>query len=82
MQNRIVRLSKPIYEILPYAYVLSGLLAVTGSYFLAHSVWSDVVMVLGVMCVVGGVVILLKRRDARAKRAEYKGGPLDEHKLN
>lgn len=81
MQNRAVRLAKPVYETLPYAYLASGLLAVVGSYFLERSLWADVVMVLGVLCIVGGVVVLLKRRDARARRAEYKGGPLDEHKL-
>ncbi len=77
MQNRPVRLSKPVYETLPYAYMLSGLLAVAGSYYLERSWWADVVMVLGVLCLIGGVVVLLKRRDARARRSEYKGGSLD-----
>jgi len=82
MENRTVRLSKPLYELLPYAYIGSGLAALVGSYFLQASVWADVVMALGILCVVGGVVVLLKRRDARASRTEYKGGALDEHKLN
>lgn len=77
MQNRAVRLAKPVYETLPYAYMVSGLLAVVGSYHLERSWWADVVMVLGVLCLIGGVVVLLKRRDARARRSEYKGGPLD-----
>jgi hypothetical protein len=81
VQNRAVRLSKPIYETLPYAYLASGLLAVVGSYFLERTLWADIVMVLGVLCLVGGVVVLLKRRDARANRAEYKGGRIDEQNL-
>ena len=82
MENRTVRLSKPLYELLPYGYMLAGLLALAGSWYLQTTFWADVVMVLGILCVVGGVVVLLKRRDARSNRAEYKGGALDEHKLN
>jgi hypothetical protein len=82
MQNRTVRLSKPIYELLPYVYIVSGLLAVAGSYFLASGIWAEIVLVLGLLCVVGGAVIVLRRRDARARRTEYTGGSLDERKLN
>lgn len=82
MENPTVRLSRPVYELLPYAYIVSGLLAVAGSYFLASGIWAEIVLVLGLLCVVGGSVILLKRRDARARRTEYKGGALDERKLN
>ncbi len=79
--TRTVRLSKPVYELLPYAYVLAGLLAMIGAYFLDKTLWADVVLILGVLCLIGGVVVLLKRRDARANRAEYKGGAIDEQKL-
>ncbi len=82
MENRTVRLSKPLYELLPYVYIASGLLAVAGSYFLARGIWAEIVLVLGLLCVVGGAVVLLKRRDARDRRSEYKGGALDERKLN
>jgi hypothetical protein len=82
MQIRTVRLAKPLYEILPYVYIASGLSAAGGSYYLPRTVWADVVLVLGILCVLGGVVVLLKRRDARVTRTEYKGGTLDERKLN
>jgi len=78
MENRVVRLSKPLYETLPYLYILAGLLAIGGSYVLGHHFWSDVVLVLGIFCVLGGVVVLLKRRDYRANRAEYSGKSLDD----
>lgn len=83
MNNRTVRVPKPLYETLPYAYVVAGLLAIVGSYFLTRSLWADVVLILGVFCVLGGVVILLKRRDFRTSRSEYKytGGALDEREL-
>jgi hypothetical protein len=79
--NRTVRLSKPVYELLPYVYVLAGLLSLVGAYFLEKTLWADIVLIFGVLCLIGGVVVLLKRRDARANRAEYKGGAIDEQKL-
>lgn len=82
MENRTVRLSKPVYELLPYAYMASGLAAVAASYFLGRGIWAEIVLVLGLLCVVGGAVVLLKRRDARARRTEYTGGTIDERKLN
>lgn len=78
MENRVVRLSKPLYETLPFLYILSGFLAIGGSYVLGHHVWSDIVLVLGIFCVLGGVVVLLRRRDYRARRAEYPGKSLDD----
>lgn len=83
MENRTVRLSKPIYELIPYVYIASGLAAAAGSYFLGSGgIWAEIVLVLGLLCVVGGAVILLKRRDARDRRSAYKGGALDERELN
>ena len=81
MENRIVRLSKPLYEVLPYFYISAGLGAAAGSYFLARHPWSDILLVLAVFCVLGGLVVLLKRRDYRAKRGEYRGTPFDENSL-
>ena len=79
--KRTVRLSKPVYELLPYAYVLAGVLALVGAFFVDSTLWADVVLILGVICLIAGIVVLLRRRDARANRAEYKGGALDEQKL-
>jgi hypothetical protein len=81
MENRVVRLSKPLYEALPYFYILAGLIAALGSYFLARHPWSDILLVLAVVCVLGGLVVLLKRRDYRAKSGEYRGRPFDENSL-
>lgn len=82
MENRVVRLAKPLYETLPYLYMLAGALAFGASYLLGESVWADVVLVLGIVCVLGGVVVILRRRDYRANRAEYPGTSLDERKLS
>jgi len=77
MKNRTIHLSKPLYELLPYGYVLAGVAGIVCAYFLLHEIWANVALVLGVACILGGVVILLKRRDARVTRAEYRGGALD-----
>ena len=81
MENRVVRLSKPLYEALPYLYIAAGIGGATGSYFVARHPWSDILLVLAVFCVLGGLVVLLKRRDYRAKRGEYRGAPFDENSL-
>jgi hypothetical protein len=48
-------ISKPIYESLPYFYLLVGVIALSAS-----------------MCLVGGLVVLLKRRDSRV--TQRRGG--------
>ena len=79
MENRVVRLAKPLYETLPYIYIVAGLLAIGGSWLLGHHWWSDVALILGIFCVLGGVVVLLRRRDYRASRAEYPGRSFDDN---
>lgn len=82
MENRVVRLSKPVYEMLPYLYILAGLLAIGSSYLLGRTLWSDAVLVFGIFCVLAGVVVLLRRRDYRAKRAEYPRSSFDDRTLS
>jgi len=64
--------SRPVYEGLPWIYIISGLGALVASYLLAaRGVLSLLIGVLGLMCVVGGFVLLLRRRDYRALRSQY-----------
>ena len=65
-------LSRPLYEGLPWLYVAGGLAALATSYWLAeHGRLSLTVGLLGLMLVVAGIVVLLRRRDYRALRSEY-----------
>ena len=67
-------LSRPLYEGLPWIYIMSGLGALLASYLLAaHGALSLLVGMLGLVCVVGGFVLLLRRRDYRALRSKYAG---------
>jgi len=64
--------SRPVYEGLPWVYIIFGLGALIASYLLAtRGALSLIVGVLGLACVVGGFVLLLRRRDYRALRSRY-----------
>jgi hypothetical protein len=65
------RFSRPVYEGLPWFYIAGGIAALTGSYLLPSGVLSLIVGLAGLVGVLGGVVILLRRRDYRALRSEY-----------
>ena len=59
-------ISKPIYEALPYFYLLSGAASLAASMYLNHWHWPTICFSLGLMCLVAGLVVLLKRRDHRS----------------
>jgi len=64
--------SRPVYEGLPWIYIICGLAALVASYLIAaRGVLSLLVGLLGLACVVGGFVLLLRRRDSRALRSQY-----------
>jgi Flp pilus assembly protein TadB len=64
--------SRPLYEGLPWIYIIMGLAALITSYLLAaRALLSLLVGMLGLVCVVGGFVLLLRRRDYRALRSQY-----------
>jgi nitrate reductase gamma subunit len=75
MQRHSPHFSRPVYEGLPWIYIMFGLGALIASYLLAaRGALSIIVGVLGLICVVGGFVLLLRRRDYRALRSQY-GNP-------
>lgn len=57
--------SKPIYESLPYFYLLVGALTLGASMYVSHWYWPEISFVVGVGSLVAGLVVLLKRRDHR-----------------
>jgi hypothetical protein len=68
-------LSRPLYEGLPWLYISTGLAALVASYlWAARGTLSLLVGLLGLLILVGGIVVLLRRRDYRALRSEY-GNP-------
>lgn len=62
-------LSKPLYEGLPFYYIALGAISLVASLFVEQWHWPVVCAVFGVSCVIGGLVLLLKRRDYRSSRS-------------
>ena len=60
--------AKPIYESLPYVYLLLGALSLTASMsaYVNYWYWPSICFAIGVLGLVAGLAILLKRRDYRA----------------
>jgi hypothetical protein len=65
------RLSRPVYEGLPWAYMACGVAALTASYFLTSRLLSLLLGIVGLAGLLGGIVIALRRRDYRELRANY-----------
>jgi hypothetical protein len=57
--------SRPIYESLPYLYMLAGAASLAASMYINHWYWPTICFVTGMVCLVAGLVVLLKRRDYR-----------------
>jgi formate hydrogenlyase subunit 3/multisubunit Na+/H+ antiporter MnhD subunit len=77
MGIRAVHLAKPVYESMPYAYAGTGIVLMLLSYFDGRGFWSNFVAFVGLLAVIGGAVIFLKRRDYRQCRTHYDYRSLD-----
>ena len=62
-------LSKPLYEALPYYYIGIGVAALIASLYVNYWYWPLICTVVGVVGLVVGLVVLLKRRDYRRSRS-------------
>lgn len=71
-----MHLPKPLYEALPYLYLLAGVLFVVGAAYVSH--WytgAPVYTFFGYFCLVAGVAVALRRYTYRraARKAEEQG---------
>jgi len=73
-----MHLPRGVYESLPYAYVAVGVGACLASYVGREAAWSNVAFAAGVVGIVGGCVLILRRRSYRDDAARYDHRPLDE----
>ena len=64
-ESGVMWVSKPIYESLPYFYLLVGAVSLAASMYVNHWYWPTICFVTGIACLVAGLVVLLKRRDSR-----------------
>jgi hypothetical protein len=65
------RLSRPVYEGLPWVYLLGGLVALVASYLQTSAALSVVLGLPGWLALMAGAVVLLRRRGYRRLRAQY-----------
>lgn len=70
-------LSKPVYELLPYYYLVAGLVVLVASASFDQALWSTLCVLAGLACLLAGSVIWLKRRDYRRRHRDH-GAELDE----
>jgi hypothetical protein len=66
-----MRISRPVYEALPYVYIAIGVTAVGASFVWRVADWSGLVALLGLIAIIGGLVLALRRRDYRIQKRHY-----------
>jgi len=71
VKQQELRLARPIYESLPWAYVCAGVAALVASYLQRSPLWSFAFGLPGFAVLLGGIVIILRRREYRRMRAQY-----------
>jgi len=70
-------LSRPVYELLPYLYIVMGVLFLGSASFVSHQ-WTNLLLLLGVILLILGAVLWLRRRDYRRGQSEYNSRSLDD----
>ena len=66
-----MRIARGVYESLPYAYMLVGIAAIVASFNWRVPGWSDVMGLFGLVAIVSGLVLVLRRRDYRIQKRHY-----------
>jgi Flp pilus assembly protein TadB len=71
-------LARPLYEFLPYLYMLVGLALLVAAWFIDISTLPSVFLLIGVLSIMAGLVLWLRRRDYRTRQAEYNNRSLED----
>jgi hypothetical protein len=71
-------IARPIYELLPYLYMLVGIVLLGVAWVLDMETLPGVLMIVGSLSLMGGLVLWLRRKDYRTRQAEYTNRSLDE----
>jgi hypothetical protein len=71
-------LARPIYEFVPYLYMLVGVVLLGAAWLVEASTLPSIFLVVGLLSILAGLVLWLRRRDYRTRQAEYNSRSLDE----
>ena len=71
-------IARPLYELLPYLYMLVGLVLLAAAWLINMETLPCVLLVLGSLSLLAGIVLWLRRKDYRTTQAEYSGKSLDD----
>jgi hypothetical protein len=71
-------LARPVYEVLPYFYMLVGLGLLGAAWLVEANTLPSVFMVVGALSLMAGLVLWLRRKDYRTRQQEYNSRSLDE----
>ena len=71
-------LPRPLYEFLPYVYMLVGIGLLAAAWFVDMKTLPSVFMVVGALSLMAGLVLWLRRRDYRTRQAEYSNRTLED----
>jgi Flp pilus assembly protein TadB len=71
-------LARPIYEFLPYLYMLVGVALLGAAWFIEMSTLPSIFMLVGVLSLMAGLVLWLRRRDYRTRQSEYNSRSLED----
>ena len=71
-------ISRPVYELLPYLYMVLGAALLAAAWVVQMRFWPSVFLALGALSLMAGLVLWLRRKDYRSKQAEYDSRSLDD----
>lgn len=71
-------LARPLYELVPYLYMLVGVVLLGAAWLIEVSALPSIFLVVGSLSILAGLVLWLRRRDYRTRQAEYNSRSLDE----
>jgi len=62
-------LPRKIYELIPFYYLALGVAGLGAAFYLESPFWADVLAVGGLLALLLGLVVLLRRKGYRASRS-------------
>jgi protein-S-isoprenylcysteine O-methyltransferase Ste14 len=62
-------LPKPLYESIPFNYLILGVAAIVAAFYVEAGYWPEIFAVGGILLVVTGIVLLLRRKGYRSSRS-------------